>query len=434
MIQFVVNCGVGIIQIWLSWYIANTFIVSRKRSLLIQFIGALSVSLVLGLINQLEQPFINMFAIVVLYALLVGFIFDTTWYYSVLFAAIAVGVINVSETMMVFIMVGTQNIRLTPDFFLQDHIQIIGQCGGLLISLAIVYIFRMIFQKRKDAKQLPQNLAVVLFPITSLLMLLYVLSSVANVFSHRQIIYLSLILCIMLVVTNIASLIGNENVRKRYVLQNEIDAMHHQEELAVGLLHQQEEYLKKMRAQSHDFKNHLLCLQALVRDKESGQSSTSQYIDELLSNADGSEQYTEIQNESLRAIIINTAVACKEAGTEFRVQIEYSDFSFMSFSDISILFSNALDNAMEASNRFIELKILRKGEMIFVQVVNSKCNEIKMNNGKLISTKPDFENHGIGLKNMERVVNKYEGNITVDYDEFEFRLYANIPVAEDAIS
>ena len=437
MIEFIANCAIGIIQIWLSWYIAGTFVGSKKRSRVVQFIGALSVSLILGLINQLGQPFLNMFSMVACYALLIFIFYRTVWYYSILFAAIAVGVINFSETIMVFIMVGTQNIRLTPEFFLQDHIQIIGQCGGLLISLAVVYVLRMIFRKRKGTKQLPQNLAVVLFPITSLLTLLYVLSSVADVFSHRQTIYLSLILCTLLVVTNIASLIGNENVRRRYILQNEIDAMQHQEELTVGLLSQQEEHLKEMRAQAHDFKNHLLCLRSLVGDTDPVQDQSLQYIDELLQTVGSAEQFGDVRNEALRAILSNTVAACKAQGTQFRCRIDYSDFSFMSFSDISILFSNALNNAVEAcaqrnddSTPWIDFKVLRKGEMLFIQLANTIYGEVKKKNGSLLSTKTQPENHGIGFKNMERVVQRHGGNLTVDYDESVFRLYINLPVID----
>ena len=274
MVEYVVNCAIGIIQIWLSWYIAGTFIEYSDKKGITRFAGAVSASLILGLINQLQQPFLNMLSMTVLYAILILLFFKTTWYYSILFSTIAIGIISFSETMMVFIMVGTQNIRLTPDFFSQDHVLIIGQCGGLLISLAIVLVLRMVFQKRKGPKQLPQNLAVVLFPITSLLTLLYVLSSVADVFSHRQPIYLSLVLCSLLVITNIASLIGNENVRKRYILQNEIDAMQHQEELTVGLLRQQEEQLKELKRQAHAFKNHLHCLRVLLNNKNPHQNQS----------------------------------------------------------------------------------------------------------------------------------------------------------------
>lgn len=440
MIQFIVTWTANFIPLWLLCFVVDMYAekkdVSKNKRILILLCFALMITLV----NQLHIPVLNASVSLTLYIGAILLLFHIVWYNAILLAGIVWSVVAFAETTASVLWSNILDEQLTAAFFVEDLAMIVAQSVSMLFVLIVFYIFRTIIQRRKDERKLPQNLAVVLFPIASALTAYYIIATIVDVFSRQVMVYMGVFLAVFLVAINIASLIGNENVRKRYMLQNEIDAMHHQEELAVGLLHQQEEYLKKMRAQSHDFKNHLLCLQALVRDKAPGQSSTSQYIDELLSAVDGLEQYTEVQNESLRAIIINTAVACKEADIEFRIRMEYSDFAFMTFSDISVLFSNALDNAMEASvkcigesNRFIDLKILRKGEMIFIQVVNSKCNEVKINNDKMISTKQDFYNHGIGFKNIERVIKKYEGNITMDYDEFEFRLYINLPASDDIL-
>ena len=76
----------------------------------------------------------------------------------------------------------------------------------------------------------------------------------------------------------------------------------------------------------------------------------------------------------------------------------------------------------------IDFTVVRKGEMLCIQRTKTINNKVKKKNGVMLSRKAQPENHGIGFKNMERVVQKHGGNITVDYDDSEFRLYINLPV------
>ena len=438
MIQFFATWTFHLIQMWLLCFVANMYIDKKNRTRGIQTIAHVMFSLVLTLINQLHIPVLNATSGIAIYIVIILLFFQTIWYNTLLLSAIVWGIYAFTETIGVLILSAVQDIQLTTAYLAQDSVMIVMQAFTAILGLAIIMMFRVIVQKRKAEKKLPQNLAVILFPIVSILTIYYIVSTIVDVFSRQTTVYMGIFLGVLMVAVNIASLIGNENVRKRYILQNEIDAMQHQEALTVGLLRQQEEHLKEMNSQAHDFKNHLLCLRALVGKNDADGNPPLQYIDDLLNTVGGVELYTDVHNQALRAILSSTDTACKAKMIDFRCRIDYSDFSFMSFPDLSILFSNALTNAMEAceqikktDGRYIDLKILRKGEMLFIQLANSKCNEIRLNHGVIMSTKKQPENHGIGLKNMERVVQKHDGNITTDYDDAEFRLYINLPVEND---
>lgn len=434
MIQFFVTWTVGVIQMWLFHFIADTYIEKRNFPKWIRAGGLLIFSLAGALINQLHIPVLNAAFGITQYIIYTLVFFHTIWYNAILLSAVAWGILAVAETTMGLLWSVMLDSQLTADYFAQDSVMIVIQCLVAILEIVIILIFRSIIQKSKSEKRLPQNLAVIFFPIASCLIAYYILATVVDVFPRQTMVYMGIFLGVFMVVINIASLFGNENVRRRYILQNELDAMQHQEELTVGLLRQQEVHLKEVRAQAHDFKNHLLCLRAMLGDKEAMQNETLQYIDELLKTVDDTEWYTEVINDALRAILTNTAATCKTQGIEFRCRVDYSDFAFMTFSDLSILFSNALNNAIEAcaecdwDSGTINLVILRKGEMLFIQLANSNSKEIKTNNGVMMSTKEQPEHHGIGFKNMERVVRKYNGNLTTDYDESEFRLYINLPI------
>ena len=84
--------------------------------------------------------------------------------------------------------------------------------------------------------------------------------------------------------------------------------------------------------------------------------------------------------------------------------------------DINIIFGNLLDNAIEAtevleeSERWIDVELARVNQMLLITIKNSSGYRPKMRKGTIISSKKDNTFiHGIGLKNVEKSVLKYNG-------------------------
>jgi hypothetical protein len=439
--QFAVTFLAGAIQVWFLWSIAVSFVAPRHTSKKTQIAGAVLTALVMACINQFRIPQLNLISFVIIHTIFTWVLCRIKWYYALLLSAITIGIGGFAETIFALALVRIQKKPMSAEYLQTDTSMIIVQSFTSLVFIAIYLFVKMMMQRKKSAHKLPQNLAVILFPVIGVATLFYVTAVIMDLFSQSQTVSMGLLLGVFAVGGNAASLIGNENVRKRYILQNEIDAMQHQEELTVGLLRQQEEHMKEMKALAHDFKNHLSCLRTLVGEKGPSQASSLQYIDDLLAKVEDNRLYAEIRNEPLRALLLSTDATCEANGIVFRRRIEYSDFAFMSFPDLCILFSNAFDNAIQAclacgkgGKPYIDLKILRKDEMLFVQILNAKRNPIEYRADEIISTKLQPENHGIGLKNMKRVVQKYGGDITVDHDAAEFRLYISMPLDDSAAS
>lgn len=98
------------------------------------------------------------------------------------------------------------------------------------------------------------------------------------------------------------------------------------------------------------------------------------------------------------------------------------------------MFGNLLDNALEAAltaqkassqqtngqnGLFIELNVEQKGDSAFTMItmVNS-CTEkpALAGNGRLRSAKRDGQQHGLGMRSVERVVDTYKGKMQTSYD------------------
>lgn len=80
-----------------------------------------------------------------------------------------------------------------------------------------------------------------------------------------------------------------------------------------------------------------------------------------------------------------------------------------------------LDNSIEAlyksSEKKLQIEMVLDRSVLYISIVNSFDGIIEKNNKKLLTTKKDFYDHGIGLTSVENVINKYNGKLDVDYND-----------------
>ena len=80
------------------------------------------------------------------------------------------------------------------------------------------------------------------------------------------------------------------------------------------------------------------------------------------------------------------------------------------------LLDNAIDASMQTEDKKLKITIKLDKGILFLNICNS-CQMIadeKKNFWE--TTKEDKANHGIGLKNVRRIVEKYHGDITFFYE------------------
>ena len=101
--------------------------------------------------------------------------------------------------------------------------------------------------------------------------------------------------------------------------------------------------------------------------------------------------------------------------------------------DLILLVSNLFNNAIEAIRQCREKKILRfklvneQGKFI-ISVQNSYEGVLKRNReGYLTTKKEKGEVHGLGIKNVMRITEKYQGMYLFDHTEDEFHATIIIP-------
>jgi len=85
--------------------------------------------------------------------------------------------------------------------------------------------------------------------------------------------------------------------------------------------------------------------------------------------------------------------------------------------EITALFGNALDNAIEACEKVEEDKkwvkvVIRNVSAMTIIKITNPYKEIKTDKeGRLLTTKADSRHHGLGTKGMEQIVQRHNGTM-----------------------
>lgn len=98
-------------------------------------------------------------------------------------------------------------------------------------------------------------------------------------------------------------------------------------------------------------------------------------------------------------------------------------------ADLCIILGNLIDNAMEAvsclavEQRHMDISISQVKDNLSIVIQNPYKGNIKKNRrGQIITSKPDKRVHGIGLDSVQRTVEKYDGELLVEYKNGLFKV------------
>lgn len=179
---------------------------------------------------------------------------------------------------------------------------------------------------------------------------------------------------------------------------------------------------KKFR---HDIKNLLLVLKSLV---EKGKKEEAlEYIEKMNDiRKDYIQQYD--TGNFVADVILSTKAGVAEQQQTKITMVGYIPNEFENV-DMVILLSNILDNAIEAcaeleGEKEIVVESVLQKHLWSLCVQNPTSKDIVIQKNRIATTKPNREIHGYGIQNMERVVQKYDGNLKLEYEKKVFSVKA----------
>lgn len=179
------------------------------------------------------------------------------------------------------------------------------------------------------------------------------------------------------------------------------------------------ETTKDMR---HDLKNHLTSLYALAAEDSS--KDLINYLANITEEISIIDEYSLTGNTVIDSIINFKLKDTKKDNIQVSVDINVPmDVNIRSY-DMTIVLGNLLDNALDAVkkldyNRLINISMKYFMGSIILNMDNSYSGRIIRKGDKIQTLKAD-ENHGLGLENVRKTVERYNGAMEIDYDDSRF--------------
>lgn len=206
--------------------------------------------------------------------------------------------------------------------------------------------------------------------------------------------------------------------------QKALDIQLHQAVREINALRESQELARRYR---HDLRHHLQYVSSCIANEQNKQAQG--YISGICKEIEAQRVQYYCDNEMANLIFSAFVERARKAGINMNIHGNLSANMIMSESDLCVLLSNILENAIhacqilppETKEKNIEVTINEQNNKIFLQVINPCQEEVPFKKGIPVSNR---QGHGIGVQSICAIVNKYNGvyDFSVKDGKFILRL------------
>lgn len=203
-----------------------------------------------------------------------------------------------------------------------------------------------------------------------------------------------------------------------YEKQKNIELVEMQNRMLSKSLEDTERAFDLWRESIHNYKNNIITLAQLTEQGKTAE--VKEYLKDEIQQLGIKMNYAMTGNKVIDAVLATKKNSAEHKGINFYANGNIPDKCVIDDIDFTNIIGNLLDNAIEAAEKVekgnVSIVIKPQKKFIIIKVKNSydgnKNNELK-------TTKKDKEYHGIGLKSIKRIVEKYQGEFELEFKEKE---------------
>lgn len=185
----------------------------------------------------------------------------------------------------------------------------------------------------------------------------------------------------------------------------------------------------------HDLKHQIRAIRYMSREE------IDAYIEEIEESIEIYESIVKSGNEVLDTILTEKSLYCREQGITVSCVADGRQMGFINTIDLYAILGNALDNAIEAVEKFntrekrqIDVMIYREKQFLVINIINPIKEKLIYDEEQMYdtdlpqTTKGDRFYHGFGLMSIRYIVKKYDGYLNLSDEDGCFSLKILIPI------
>lgn len=418
MVEIISYVVIYIVEALIAWQYFSSVFMSKYNKKTTALILTLSYTIMfaisrLGLywLNTLSFFFGNMICIYVL--------FQVDHKRSLFHALILTVAMNVTELMMIYILAWVYK-----DFssFNSDITTLIllAISSKILYYLVIQLVIRLL-KGRKDSSGQSDIIVILLCcaPIISLWVTLAFIIIGLEENIPVQLNWLVIVSAFLLLLLNIFVFFIYTYTQKSHHNQMQTQLLLQKETADASYYKMLLEQNENQQILIHDIKKHLHSILDLL--DHTNNLPAKEYIQNLLQSEALKKKIQFCDQSTLNLILSRYREICQKHDIELIVDIRKNTLDFMNLEDVSALFGNLLENAVDAAsgtqNAYIELSVRQiEANQLLISMINS-CNRVpkESSSGEYLSKKRDYQKHGFGMKSIKKIVKKYNGSLNTYY-------------------
>ncbi len=402
----------------------NKLFESKKKGILKKIISYLLVSIIMVQIHKLGITYLNFLYSILSAQMLCSLFYQVSIkksiFHNILFQILfTLG--DIISAIFMKIITG----KLPHDFFVDFKLKIVSFSIYILIILLIYKIYINIMIKTKQLSlRVKETVFVIFLTLFEFLILYYITSLSDNAYGKLMIFivigFILMNICIFYVVNEVTVGYENQCELEKIKLKNQIQSDHYDELNRTYV---------ETQCMIHDINKHISAIEALSKNHNFHEAT--EYTEKLKEDIRKRKKLFECSNKIFNAVINQKISQAESKGITVTIDIKNVNLDFMKDTDITAIFANIMDNAIEAceevqDSKTISISISYFNNFIYINISNSYSGNILKSNDKFITTKKDHM--GYGMISIQRTLEKYNGYMNTEQTDKEFIINIVIPM------
>ncbi|MDF2589857.1 MAG: histidine kinase, gyrase and HSP90-like ATPase family protein [Anaerocolumna sp.] len=394
---------------------------SYKNKYIYYGIRAAFILLLAG-VNAINNSWLNILTVVIIAELISITFYSSHWIKSLLYIIIVVICMGACEAFgiaLIHYIYNVLHITVKSDAMRAFFDMTITQVFVIFINHTI--IIQILHKKNINELTNQQYFFTFIYAVFSVINIGVLSALLRDTSSEGEILFV--------LITIVGTVIINSQFLKILEYASENNRLQYENNLFLQQSKMQYSYYDKLEQQHreslsilHDVKRHIRAIEELYRHNE--QDTANKYAQDICNILDSFKLNEYTHNRVLNIILNDKIRLAEQNNIKLICKIDDVDLSFIDNIDLTTIFANLLDNAIEAcdelknSEKKITLQVGAFNNLVVINIKNPVENVINEHHNNLISLKK--KHSGIGIPNVVKVLSKYNGDFTIQREGNNF--------------
>ena len=324
---------------------------------------------------------------------------------------------------------------LSLDMKITEQQYAIASVLAYLLVKAILFILILVIRKRFAKKSMEKMLDTewlrfLFFPVFTIA----AISVMLSVFEYVQTVEQANLLAVIafgMVGMNIVVFYLINDIVEREMKMHENKVFQIQAKNQLEMYRSISENFDNQKRKTHEYKNQISCIESLLDKRQ--YSKLEEYVKKIYGSLNNEPDAINTNNVIVNAILNTKYQEADAKGIVFVFRVNDLSELKIKDEDVVTILANLLNNAIEAcetceDKKVIRFKFVKEDDMVIIAVKNTFNYDIVYENGEIKSTKiSNVDEHGVGIKNVLKIIEKYDGAYVIEDKNKEFFFSIIIP-------